>query len=587
MISLQDITLCQDATLTNDLLRQQADDVAVLSYSLEATRFQLTDNLHNLQRTVEDVSFHQVALEARSNDANRAIAAALEVLRNEIRNQAPAIIDGILNTTSLRRLDWLQAVAETLPAILERATSHLDVQTQLTPLAFRSLENPSIAHRPPDESILYQSRTTTNHGTRNPLTSATLSEVQFYMSQTPRHSASHVSRIHQKSSTHNLFVGIIRLCIRRTITDIVEKNADSIVRKPFQSTTLVSLEFQPSQHLLRRGITIRFTRKTKTYGSPTTSAALTTFHTIPSDSPVFASIDENDRFSLQQLLESRQASLFDRDTSGNSLLHIAALKSSADTCEYLVSLGADPLLPNDAGRTALDLAMTRSVDVGMLEGTFEGMVEEVARRIGIFKIFIKAEVDFSEWDNTKWFARHECLPWKQQRRLNSTELRVLGELIPFLNKIGAQPMHRGKIDTHGLGACDSVYTMQVLLSDEKTDADIRDEDKRNALHLLAGRIEFNDCGWQKLTTAQIDFCYTAKVAILIEAGCRLHGVDMHGRTPTRLAIECGNSKRWSDGLANAGLTLADVVFEDDRLFPTKGVVEEVLEDFFRLDEPFD
>lgn len=68
---------------------------------------------------------------------------------------------------------------------------------------------------------------------------------------------------------------------------------------------------------------------------------LRTYNVVPPNSPVFVHCANGETESLQSLFQSGQASPFDIDPDGNTLIHYAAAFARIDTCRLLVESGLD------------------------------------------------------------------------------------------------------------------------------------------------------------------------------------------------------------------------------------------------------
>jgi len=71
--------------------------------------------------------------------------------------------------------------------------------------------------------------------------------------------------------------------------------------------------------------------------------------------PLNQAILRGNPFIIKTLLEHGNPSPFVRDVNGKAPIHMAAAKLDTETFEHLISLGADPLLPDADGNTFLHL----------------------------------------------------------------------------------------------------------------------------------------------------------------------------------------------------------------------------------------
>ncbi|KAF7859741.1 hypothetical protein EAF04_008820 [Stromatinia cepivora] len=79
---------------------------------------------------------------------------------------------------------------------------------------------------------------------------------------------------------------------------------------------------------------------------------LRTYNVVSEDAPIIKLVEGGDIVGMQQLFETRQASPFDVDPFGRTLLHQAAYMLEYETCQFLIDQGADPNAEDNYGRFA-------------------------------------------------------------------------------------------------------------------------------------------------------------------------------------------------------------------------------------------
>ncbi|KAI1870847.1 uncharacterized protein JN550_004993 [Neoarthrinium moseri] len=103
--------------------------------------------------------------------------------------------------------------------------------------------------------------------------------------------------------------------------------------------------------LLRRAIELRITMATAGW----TTSLRAWRVVIEDDSAAFRAVKNHDSQSLRQCLERGPSTLFDRNESGENLLHVALSVQSFDCARILANAGIDFFETDDHGLTALDI----------------------------------------------------------------------------------------------------------------------------------------------------------------------------------------------------------------------------------------
>ncbi|KAG7005760.1 hypothetical protein G7Y79_00018g045670 [Physcia stellaris] len=120
-----------------------------------------------------------------------------------------------------------------------------------------------------------------------------------------------------------------------------------------------------------------------------------TYNIIPEDSLTFVYIDEDNLKGLQELFSRKEASPFDCDPSGRTLLFYAVGRRSVDTCRFLIEEGADVNYKFEK-RTALELFEWFGVDAMDTSGFWRLLLVKTDREVDL-ENFRGSSEGFSYW----------------------------------------------------------------------------------------------------------------------------------------------------------------------------------------------
>ncbi|KAI5782628.1 hypothetical protein EDC01DRAFT_780360 [Geopyxis carbonaria] len=121
--------------------------------------------------------------------------------------------------------------------------------------------------------------------------------------------------------------------------------------------------FIPAPWMFKTAFAASFMRSTYAFGQTKMSTSMDVFSVVPESAPILQYCRTGNLAGVQSLFTQRLARPSDRDENGRTLLHWSSAMGHVELTRLLLSLGADPSVPNNLARTPLHWTTLLSCNV--------------------------------------------------------------------------------------------------------------------------------------------------------------------------------------------------------------------------------
>ncbi|KUJ18790.1 uncharacterized protein LY89DRAFT_717327 [Mollisia scopiformis] len=300
---------------------------------------------------------------------------------------------------------------------------------------------------------------------------------------------------------------------------------------------------------------------------------------IPNNSEIFTIIEHGELKDLTRALESRMASLSDRDENGRSLLNYAITFSRVNMLKFLLETGFDPdaIEPNYCG-DLLPLSLVKARVTAETSDEFE-----LDARSECFRLMLQADADihatcnedisifeYMLWGETSVssndYPRAFSVPTNVQTTTLKYAIRLGGPLVhPRMLISDSDTRHGGAkcsplmilASESGYRATDILHILEkaIILLKWGVEISCRDLNGNTVLHrVLCCHRRYTICHGLRpfLEPGEL-------LKIFIAAGADIYALNNAGRSASRTARNFGREKEWSEALQFCGFDPEEVM----------------------------